>query len=210
MNDIDMTMGERIKKIRREKGLTQRQLGEMVDAGNAQCYIWTLEKGHRGVKSTRMSALKKVAKALDVSVAWLLTGRKDSLEPQSALYVPVIEWHDIREWKYDKRDTMDLTECEQIPHFSVSSNANVFSVRIENSNVNSPFRTGDIIIIDPGLEIEQDKFVIAARDEDSKPDLYIYSKLKNSLFPADGSEIVNINDETIIYGVVVASHRKFI
>lgn len=58
-----MTIGENIRRIRRERGLTLKQLGEAV--GVSEAYIRAYEKGRRYPK---YKSLVKIAKALDVSV----------------------------------------------------------------------------------------------------------------------------------------------
>ena len=56
-----MTVGENIRRIRQERHLTQRQLGEMVGASEA--YIRAYESGRRNPKP---SSLEKIAEALAV------------------------------------------------------------------------------------------------------------------------------------------------
>ena len=51
-----MTVGENIRRIRQERNLTQRQLGEMVGASEA--YIRAYESGRRNPKP---SSLEKIA-----------------------------------------------------------------------------------------------------------------------------------------------------
>ena len=57
-----MTVGENIRRIRQERNLTQKQLGEMVGASEA--YIRAYESGRRNPKP---SSLEKIANALSVN-----------------------------------------------------------------------------------------------------------------------------------------------
>ena len=57
-----MTVGENIRRIRKERGLTQKQLGELVGASEA--YIRAYESGRRNPKP---SSLEKIANALAVN-----------------------------------------------------------------------------------------------------------------------------------------------
>ena len=57
-----MTTGENIRRIRKERGLTQKQLGELVGASEA--YIRAYESGRRNPKP---SSLEKIEKALAVN-----------------------------------------------------------------------------------------------------------------------------------------------
>ena len=54
-----MTVGENIRRIRQERNLTQRQLGEMVGASEA--YIRAYESGRRNPKP---SSLEKIVCAI--------------------------------------------------------------------------------------------------------------------------------------------------
>ena len=63
------TIGERIKKARKEAKLTQRQLGEKL--GVSDVMVSHYEHGDRKPK---IETVKKFANALGVSVEWLLGG----------------------------------------------------------------------------------------------------------------------------------------
>ena len=69
------TIGQRIKRIREEKGLTKYRLSKR--SGISETYIYHLEAGH--IKSPRGDTLVKLAKGLEVSVLVLLY--EDGLKP---------------------------------------------------------------------------------------------------------------------------------
>lgn len=56
-----MTIGENIKKFRKERGLTQKQLGEKCGIDEANLRKYELDK-----QSPRIETLRKIAYALDV------------------------------------------------------------------------------------------------------------------------------------------------
>lgn len=62
-------MNTRIRQRRKEKGLSQAELAEKT--GLTQTTISTIEKGK---SDTTTKALCQIAKALDVSIDWLLFG----------------------------------------------------------------------------------------------------------------------------------------
>jgi transcriptional regulator with XRE-family HTH domain len=77
---MDMNnLGDRIKQVRREKGLTQGQLSELVD-GLEQSVLTKIE--NRSSKSSIYSA--GIAKALEVNLTWLQTGEGDKDNSLSA------------------------------------------------------------------------------------------------------------------------------
>lgn len=75
-DNIGMSIGERIRSVRKERGLSQAELGELV--GMAQGSISELESG----ASSGTTNLAKFADALKVNALWLETG-KGSREPRS-------------------------------------------------------------------------------------------------------------------------------
>jgi transcriptional regulator with XRE-family HTH domain len=68
------TLGPRLRKRRRELGLTQTELAERV--GTSQAVIQKIENG----KSLRPRILEQIASALDVKPAWLMFGVEEAGE----------------------------------------------------------------------------------------------------------------------------------
>ncbi|WP_413379090.1 helix-turn-helix domain-containing protein [Paenibacillus taichungensis] len=62
MIKINAFVGERIKSLRKSKGLTQANLGEQVDL--PQPYIGGIEKGERNIS---LDTLQKLIEALDIT-----------------------------------------------------------------------------------------------------------------------------------------------
>ena len=61
-------IGERLRLVRREKGLTQAELGDM--SGTNQAVIQKIENGN----SLRPRQIMKIAEILEVNPAWLQFG----------------------------------------------------------------------------------------------------------------------------------------
>jgi transcriptional regulator with XRE-family HTH domain len=64
-------VGDRIKRLRVEQGLSQRALSE---PGISFAYVSRIENGTR---TPSLTALMKLAKRLNVTALYLLTGRED-------------------------------------------------------------------------------------------------------------------------------------
>jgi transcriptional regulator with XRE-family HTH domain len=77
-----MTTGEKIRLIRKKKGLTQEDLGNMIGVQKA-----AINKYETGiVVNLKRDTIAKLAKALDVSPVWLMDDRPpdaDDLVPQT-------------------------------------------------------------------------------------------------------------------------------
>ena len=76
-----MTVGENIRRIRQERGLTLKQLGEMV--GVSESYIRAYESGRRNPK---MKSLEALAKALSVNVEVLTNSDFDGVKAMHRLF----------------------------------------------------------------------------------------------------------------------------
>ncbi len=76
-----MTVGENIRRIRKERGLTQKQLGELVGASEA--YIRAYESGRRNPKP---SSIEKIAKALAVNPEVLANSDFDGVKAMHMLF----------------------------------------------------------------------------------------------------------------------------
>lgn len=63
-----MTIGERIKKIRLEKGLTQKQLAEKCGLFDS-----TIRKYESGRQNPKIETVEKIANALGISISQLTT-----------------------------------------------------------------------------------------------------------------------------------------
>lgn len=65
-----MTTGERIKKLREEKGMTQEELAIACGYKSRS----TINKFEKGICETRLSTLKKIAKVLNADPDYLVFG----------------------------------------------------------------------------------------------------------------------------------------
>ena len=65
------TLGLRLRAKRREKGLTQDALADLVDKG-----VNTVRYYEYDTIIPTVSGLAKIAKVLDVSLDWLITGKE--------------------------------------------------------------------------------------------------------------------------------------
>ena len=94
------TVGQRIKAVRQEKGMTQAQLADHEDVDVTKNYIYLIESGKTAPAE---KLVKDIAKAFGVSATWLLTGegKKYPLpEDETAAYVDQL-LHDSENPLYD-------------------------------------------------------------------------------------------------------------
>ena len=96
-----MTVGENIRRIRQERGLTLKQLGEMV--GVSEAYIRAYESGRRNPKLKSLEALEEVAKG-DANKVFIPFEATNALSSLGAMKEIV---KDDKKW--DKGDRSDLS-----------------------------------------------------------------------------------------------------
>lgn len=66
---IEKQLGERIKQLRNEKGLSQEKFALLVDMDRT--YFATVESGKRNIS---LKNIEKIAKGLDITIAQLFEG----------------------------------------------------------------------------------------------------------------------------------------
>ena len=76
------TLGQRIKKLREGKGLSQGELGKLVNVGNTTISQWENDK-----RTPDLATLDKLANVLKTSSDYLL-GRTDDPSPTNARQLP--------------------------------------------------------------------------------------------------------------------------
>jgi len=89
-----LTIGEQIKRFRKEKGLTQKQLGELSKTSEG-----TVRQYELGKRQPRLAQLKKIATALNVSVNSLIASEPGILDP---LLPPGLQGTDFNETTVDE------------------------------------------------------------------------------------------------------------
>lgn len=100
--EITMTVGENIRRIRQERHLTQRQLGEMVGASEA--YIRAYESGRRNPKP---ASLEKIAEALAVNPEVLANSDFDGIKAIHRLF-QIFRQYDGSLFEYQDKDGNDM------------------------------------------------------------------------------------------------------
>lgn len=97
-----MTVGENIRRIRKERGLTLKQLGDMV--GVSEAYIRAYESGRRNPK---LKSLETLAQALAVNVEVLTNSDFDGIKAMHKLF-QVFRQYDGHLFEYQDQDGNDI------------------------------------------------------------------------------------------------------
>jgi len=76
---MDMSIAERIRLVRKQKGWSQAKLAELVGVCKSACSQW-----EQGVTTPSVENLSRLAIVLDVYFEWLATGRGEMVYPNSS------------------------------------------------------------------------------------------------------------------------------
>ena len=70
----NLNLGERIKKVREEKGIKQKDLADKIGIS----YVM-LSQYERGVRTPKYEMIDKIAKSLDIDPFYLMYGENDPM-----------------------------------------------------------------------------------------------------------------------------------
>lgn len=157
------TISQRIKKARREAGITQPELALKIGGKMTQ---QTLSKLERGLIE-HSKYLTDIALALDVSPFWLETGKGEMKENVVNLdfavkRVPIISWVAAGDWS----EAIDIYPAGHSDHWElcpIKHGKHTFGLQVKGESMSPRFNQGDIIFCDPEQEAFPGDFVIAKR-----------------------------------------------
>lgn len=152
------TTGYRIRQMRKNKGVSQKDLAKTVGVSQASITYWESDANEPAGGN-----LLALARAMGVTPDWLISGRGDpsgpELEPApiGGRMVPIISevqagtWREVRDGLQTAE--MLLTDLDLSPH--------AFALTIRGDSMLPEFREGDRVIIDPDVGPAPGDFVVA-------------------------------------------------
>ncbi|MBL0670732.1 helix-turn-helix domain-containing protein [Aeromonas hydrophila] len=189
-----MNIGERIKLSRSRLKMTQQQLGDRIGANKASISQW-----ENGVYTPDAKNLSALAKALSVSVFWLMDGKGDSagqnleIAPPDVHRIPVISYVQAGVWtetseirEYDGNLVYITTDLEL--------GERAFAIELKGHSMEPEFVEGDIVLIDPDEHPHPGDFVVAKNGEEAAT----FKKYRPRGIGEDGQEVfelVPLNDD---------------
>ena len=84
MNNEEMTIGQRVRKARKEKGYNQTELANVLGKS-----LRTIQKYENGEIEISISMLNELAKALDTTTTYLLGYKTETVKPQITTFADV-------------------------------------------------------------------------------------------------------------------------
>lgn len=140
-----MSTGANIKRLREKHGLTQEQLGKMVDVSRSTITQW-----ERGWTTPRMGNVQLLAGALGVSTADIIA---DELPPSNAIkpatakpaYAPLLG----RVHAGEAQEPDVLQDAVSVPYEIIKRHPQGYFLQVEGDCMDNVYPEGCYILIDP-------------------------------------------------------------
>lgn len=143
-----MNMGERIKQLRLEKGLTQEELGKYI--GVKKAAIMKYEKGN--VKNMKRSAIETLSNLFNVTPSYLmcLDESKVNEEDKKIVKIPILGTVKAGyDWLAEENVVDYITLKEELPNVD-----EYFGLRITGDSMLPLLSDGDLVIVHDQDDVE--------------------------------------------------------
>lgn len=149
------TIGQRIRRLRKAQGISQRELGDRLAWGNTRLSMY-----ERDERTPKIRQLDELSKALGCTVTELINGEKSNVEEitfSTPFRVPVIAWEQIAQYPAHSENTSP-TEWVEIAK-KLSDKA--YALRVRGDAMEPIFPDGSMIVVDPARSAVQGSYVLA-------------------------------------------------
>lgn len=159
------TVGSRIKTLRKEKKLTQKQLGKLANVSDAAVVLW-----EKDVNIPKFENLQLVAPALGTTIDCILYGITDSgpniddYRPVTRM-LPVLSYVQAGNWT--NVQSVSQFDIEQWLPAPPTASKNSYYLIVRGISNSPHFNDGDFICIDPDIcidHVQTGEMVIAECD----------------------------------------------
>ncbi|MEO5333247.1 MAG: LexA family transcriptional regulator [Magnetococcus sp. YQC-5] len=216
------TLSDRIKTARKFANLTQKQLSDRV--GISQTAVHKLEIGRS--RSSRRTVT--IALTCGVDPIWLDTGRGEmSLGGPPAVQgakgaeeyrtpviarIPLITWEEAKAYTPETAETHHPENVKAWVPVAPRTSGKAYALQVADDSKEPEFKEGEIVIVDPTMKAEHNRFVVARAGDDSRVSLKQlivhgakrYMKPLNSRYP-----LIEVQGELVVSGVVTAKYKDY-
>ncbi|HAT3891384.1 XRE family transcriptional regulator [Legionella pneumophila serogroup 1] len=217
--NIKKEIGKRILEARKAKGLTLKALGELA-GGLKQTRLTNWEQG---VRTPGPEEIKALARALDVSPAYLMclsdTSQSRSTNNPSQL-IPLLDYRQACDAKLytDTELTSDGVYISISTALLPELSSEAFAVRVIDGSMLPEIRINDVLVIEPLVLPEPGDFVVVKIN--GKPEAVICQYKKLSYTSAE-FELITLDDnwpnikfnggfDIVIIGKIVQNIRHYL
>lgn len=204
------TLGENLKKIRKAKKMTQKELAQK--SGVKQSVISDLETGN--AKTT--GSILELANALGVTAEELKKGVIGEVEitnvsPVQARMAPVLSW--VQAGNFTNVESVDMTQITE--WFPLPDDCEkCFYLKVRGVSNEPDFIEGDYIVVDPTVyysDMQSGDIIVVRRDKDATFKKLVIesdgSRFLQALNPNFHPNIIPIEEDCYFIGQVIDSMR---
>ncbi len=208
-----MSIGRRIRTLRKQKHLTLEQVGAAFGITRSAVAAW-----ERGGARPHLKKLPALAQILDTSIEYLLNGKDETRYPGATAaastpninsHIPLLTWQQASQWA----EIADKLEPQQIAVWfprTPSVNPNQFALRVQGVSMEPQFQDAAIIFIDPNATPQHLDFVVVQLQGLEEPvfrQLLIegnrkFLKILNPDLP--GPKLIEVKHDIVYLGVIYA------
>ena len=201
------TLGENLKKIRKAKKVTQKELAQK--SGVKQSVISDLETGN--AKST--GSILELAQALGVTAEELKKGVIDetsisNVTPITTRMAPVLSW--VQAGIFTNVESVDMSQVEQWLPLPDGDCEKCFYLKVQGLSNYPDFHEGDYILVDPAVQFSDMRsgdLVVVRKFEDATFKKLVIetdgAKYLQALNPEFKPNIIPLDEDCIFVGEVV-------
>lgn len=201
------TLGENLKKIRKAKKFTQKDLAQK--SGVKQSVISDLETGN--AKST--GSILELANALGVTAEELKKGVIGEIEQSNAIPIkarmaPVLSWVQAGNWT--NIAAVDLSEIDEFLPLPEDECTNCFFLKVQGLSNYPDFWEGDYILVNPDVcysDMQSGDMIVVRRGDDATFKKLVIetdgSKYLQALNPEFKPNVIAIDESCQFVGQVV-------
>ena len=145
------TIGSRIKKLRKEKKISQVKLGDLVGVSDVTIGFW-----EKDVNEPKYENLEILARMLDTSIEYIKYGHNEvsdsvkDFRPISRM-LPVLDYVQAGNWTNVR--SLEPHEIEKWLPAPPNAGKNSFYMIVQGTSNDPHFKDGDFICIDPDIDI---------------------------------------------------------
>lgn len=157
-----MSIGENIRRFRKQAGYTQEELAEKLDVARSTITQW-----ETGWSSPRMGMVQKLAGVFGVSSAAMLAEEEDSYLPNGAMPVYSSGEATVPLTTLGRVHAGELVDEEEasrridVPARVLSGHSRAFALTVEGDCMNRVIHHGEHVLVDPDMEPGNGSIVVA-------------------------------------------------
>lgn len=144
---MENLMGNRIKELRKKKGITMEELGNII--GVQRAAIMKYEKGY--VENIKRSSIEKMANYFNVSPSYLMGLSNTIINVYSSVHAGIL--NEMIE---------NIVDTEEISEKMASSGKDYFGIKVKGDSMSPQYLEGDTLIIEKASTCEYGQDCIVA------------------------------------------------